>query len=129
MPNIFLSGIAEFEAIGTEDQVNDVMSDVVSGWSNINVTYEEDEISKVIEFRLSNKLTGSFEFTRESATKIKVSLNGVLKTSAQTSAITALITNSTPWTIDSISGGYRSIDVTPLPDTSKLQLLKKAPKA
>ena len=128
MPNLFLSGNATFTVTGNKEQVDDVMSDVERGWSNISVDYDDNGISCTIEFRLSEKVGGIFDFERTSDTTIKVTIDGIIKTSARTSAITALIDNATDWKIDSVSGGSRSIFTKPAPDTSGLKLTKKAPK-
>lgn len=128
MPSIFLFGSAEFEVEGREDQLNDVMSDVESGWANIDVEFMDEEIASVIEFRLSDKTSGTFEFIRTSPTSIKVSIDGVVKTSCRASALIALVEKSIPWTINSIAGGQRRADVLGKADLSKLSLQKKAPK-
>lgn len=128
MPNLFMSGRVEFEVPGSESQIKDVMSDVESGWSNLDVEYEEDGITNVIEFRLSDKKTGTFEFQKTSPTSIRVTFDGVLKTSARATALAALIDNSIPWQIASISGGSRCIEAKPVPDVSELLLSKKPPK-
>lgn len=128
MPNLVLLGKAHFFVLGTKDQVDDVMSDVESGWSNINIDYEDGGVTNTIEFRLSEKVSGRFDFTRVSDLEIEVTIDGVIKTSARSSAIAALIDGATPWVIDSISGGMRSIFAKPAPDTSLLQLARKIPK-
>ena len=129
MPNLFLHGTAKFKATGTIKQVDDVMSDVESGFSNINIDYEEDGITKVVEFRLKEKVSGIFEFTRLSDTSIEVTIDGVIKTSAQARAIAALVDGACTWVIETVSGGYRSMVVSPSADTKYLTLAKKAPKA
>ena len=68
MPNLFMCGSADFEVAGTAEQVKDVMSDVDSGWSNINVVYVDDGVNCVVEFRLSEKVSGTFEFIKLSST-------------------------------------------------------------
>lgn len=128
MPNLVLLGKAHFFVLGTKDQVDDVMSDVESGWSNINIDYDEDGVCNTIEFRLSEKISGRFDFIRISDSEIEVTIDGVLKTSARSSAIAALVDGAKPWVIESISGGMRSILAKPAPDTSLLQLARKIPK-
>jgi len=128
MPNLFLSGAAKFIATGSQEQVNDVMSDVESGFSSINVDYEEDGITNVVEFRLKEKVSGTFEFVRLSDTNIEVTIDGVIKTSAQAKAVAALVDGGCHWVIYSISGGYRSIALSPATNTKNLTLSKKVPK-
>ena len=111
MHQLFLSGKISFQVNGAKEHISEVMSDVDNGLASLNIIYHEDNIDKMFEIRLSGILEGIFEFKKISPTSIFVNLDGVVRTYVKLSTINAIIKNSLPWRIKTISSCYRSIQV------------------